>query len=71
MNPSGTLTPAYGRDYESIKAMQADFDAGKDFRLNTYQGDTLCSITDFRGKGKIPCRYKRLTMAGMLSYDRP
>lgn len=26
-----TLTPAYGRDYKSKKAVQADWDAGKDF----------------------------------------
>ena len=28
-----TLTPAYGRDYKSVKAVLADFDAGKDFAL--------------------------------------
>ena len=26
-----TLVPAYGRDYKSKKAVQADMDAGKDF----------------------------------------
>lgn len=26
-----TLTPAYGRDYKSKAAVQADFDADKDF----------------------------------------
>ncbi len=26
-----TLVPAYGRDYKSKAAVQADFDAGKDF----------------------------------------
>lgn len=29
-----TLTPAYGRDYKTRKALQADFDAGKDFIIN-------------------------------------
>lgn len=28
------LTPAYGRDYKSKKAVLADFDAGKDFVLS-------------------------------------
>jgi len=28
------LTPAYGRDYKSKKAIQADLDADKDFILN-------------------------------------
>lgn len=31
-----TLTPAYGRDYKSGKAAVADYDAGKDFILNTF-----------------------------------
>jgi hypothetical protein len=26
-----TLSPAYGRDYKSKKAVQADFEEGKDF----------------------------------------
>jgi len=26
-----TLSPAYGRDYKSLKAVKADFDADKDF----------------------------------------
>jgi hypothetical protein len=26
-----TLTPAYGRDYKSVKEVQADLDADKDF----------------------------------------
>lgn len=25
------ITPAYGRDYKSVKEVQADFDADKDF----------------------------------------
>ena len=28
-----TLTPAYGRDYTSQKAVKADFDADKDFMI--------------------------------------
>lgn len=28
------LTPAYGRDYQSEKAVQADFDLNRDFILN-------------------------------------
>lgn len=52
-----TVTPAYGRDYKSAKAVKADFDANKDFQIcdmfspddgryvNAEQlkpGDTLC-----------------------------
>jgi hypothetical protein len=31
-----TLSPAYGRDYKSAKAVKADYDAGKDFILNAF-----------------------------------
>ena len=31
-----TLTPAYGRDYTSADKALADYDAGKDFILNTF-----------------------------------
>lgn len=30
-----TLTPAYGRDYKTKKEFMADFEAGKDFIINT------------------------------------
>ena len=30
---SVTVTPAYGRDYKSKKAVLEDWDAGKDFRV--------------------------------------
>ena len=32
-----TLTPAYGRDYKSAKAAKADYDAGKDFIVASFQ----------------------------------
>lgn len=44
------LTPAYGRDYKSAKAVIADYEGGKDFILNdiTSQWDgKYCSIRDF------------------------
>ncbi len=31
-----TLTPSYGRDYKSKKEVQADWDAGKDFTINSF-----------------------------------
>lgn len=67
-NPVGVLTPAYGRDYKSLASMQADFDAGKDFLLNYMGGDTYCSKQDFKGKGKIQCRYARMTKVGFLKF---
>lgn len=34
-----TLVPAYGRDYKSQKEVKADWESGKDFRINTYGPD--------------------------------
>lgn len=31
-----TLVPSYGRDYKSKAAVQADWDAGKDFTINQF-----------------------------------
>ena len=50
-----TLTPAYGRDYNSQKAVKEDFAAGKDFIVN--------DITS-RWDGK-PCNRADLLTAGV------
>ncbi len=42
----GTLTPSYGRDYKSKAVALADWNAGKDFMLNTFNGSGLCSRRD-------------------------
>lgn len=34
-----TLTPAYGRDYKSIKAVKEDWEADKDFVIASYGPD--------------------------------
>jgi hypothetical protein len=57
----GTLTPAHGRDYKSAKDAIADFNAGKDFVLNTHLGSTYCSKTDFAPGANLVIRYKRNT----------
>lgn len=36
-----TLTPAYGRDYKSGKTALADYNAGKDFMLNTFDSPVV------------------------------
>lgn len=67
----GVLTPAYGRDYKSIKALKADWDAGKDFLLNSPYGSTYVNkeqVTEANGKGsKIQCRYKNNRSVTMLT----
>jgi len=64
-----TLTPAYGRDYKSKKALLADFNANKDFIVN----DMFGPLKQWDGKPvnkpqlkehgitKVMIRYKRLT----------
>lgn len=32
-----TISPAYGRDYKSIKAVKSDFDEGKDFIIENIE----------------------------------
>lgn len=55
------LTPAFGRDYTSFKALKQDFLDGKDF--TTVSGQ-MCSVRDF-AKGKlISFRYAHKTKAG-------
>ena len=41
-----TITPAYGRDYTSLKDALADWNAGKDFLLNTSTRGIPCNIQD-------------------------
>jgi hypothetical protein len=63
---SGTLTPAYGRDYKNGKEAEADFRAGKDFVLNTYTGSGICGIADFQPGCTVTLRYKRLTQIKVI-----
>lgn len=64
------LTPAYGRDYKSLKAVEDDFNAGKDFRINHfYARSTYCSVRDFiaaRVFDRIAVRYAKLTKTGFI-----
>ena len=49
-----TLTPAYGRDYKSFKALREDFTGGKDFILNSYKhpyDGKPCNINDLKREG--------------------
>ncbi len=62
-----TLTPAYGRDYKSKSAAEADFKAGKDFVLNEPYGTTYCSISDFAPGVRVKVRYKKLTQVTVVT----
>lgn len=60
-----TLTPAYGRDYKSVAAAVADFEAGKDFILNDYSSPwdgKPCNAESLRNgpSGKVLIRYDKM-----------
>jgi len=57
------LTPAYGRDYKSAKAVEKDFLNGKDFIFNKvssrYTGKP-CSIRDAEAGDRVELRYDKM-----------
>jgi len=60
-----TLIPAYGRDYKSAKAVQADWNANKDFKIiDMFGGNDGRAINkqDADPGKSYTVRYKRLTM---------
>lgn len=59
-----TLTPAYGRDYNSAKAAIADFEAGKDFIANDFQKSGAFNINEMTTPSfRRSSTYWRLTCA--------
>lgn len=68
-----TLSPAYGRDYTSRKAVEQDFNAGKDFIIETffhpYCGKP-CNITDLQGEGidYVHIRYNKLQKVAVFTF---
>jgi len=65
MNYSKTLIPAYGRDYKTVKAVKADWLAGKDFLIadmsDRYDGKPI-NLEDARNADikRVGIRYARL-----------
>jgi len=57
-----TVTPAYGRDYKSQKAVKADWSANKDFVIATLGHPTYINKRDADRDGvKVMARYNNLT----------
>ena len=53
-----TITPAYGRDYKSKKALLADWDANKDFVLHQIVGrGGYINKSDAKDLGPLQARY--------------
>lgn len=65
-----TLVPAYGRDYKSAKAVQEDWDAGKDFLIqdvSSGHNGRYCNKNDNVEKGTtLKIRYKALTQIKLI-----
>ena len=63
-----TLTPAYGRDYKSKAAIQADIDANKDFIfrdiMSPWDGKPI-SPSDLKGES-VQIRYANLHKAAIF-----
>ena len=53
------VTPAYGRDYTAATKAQADFLAGKDFKIQPE--NVYCSIEDFESGVVVNIRFNKLT----------
>jgi hypothetical protein len=70
---SGTLTPAYGRDYKSKAEVLAAWNEGKDFILNTPQGSGPTNRPDVEKLGLLyfQVRWKKNTMVAIIKAGKP
>ena len=60
------LTPAYGRDYKSKKAVEADFNANLDFVTASGQYINKPQIVEM-GLKRVEIRYKKLTQLTIIN----
>lgn len=66
-----TVTPAYGRDYTSKKAVLSDFDADKDFIIADFHDKDNGRYINKSGLVKagykaVNIRYKKLTQLAVI-----
>ena len=67
-----TIVPTYGRDYKSIDAVKADFNAGKDFRIedmsSPYNGKSVNKTDLLKANvDKVTIRYAKLRKVLVLA----
>ena len=63
------VVPAYGRDYTSKKALQADWDAGKDFQISDFNSrwhGAYINKEDAKGDAVV-VRYNKLKKQTVIS----
>ena len=64
-----TLTPSYGRDYRSAKAVEQDFRDGKDFTIASVGRWMGCqvSIRDLKKGDQVTLRYAKLSKCAIVT----
>ena len=70
MYKNTTLTPAYGRDYKSVKALMEDWKDGKDFILQpsgVYISISEVPLLKMSGHTHIHFRYHNMTKVHVIS----
>jgi len=69
-----TLVPSYGRDYKNGKEVQAAWDAGKDFTINSIghpdDGRQINKQDAEREGGTFNIRYKKLTQIKVIKVKK-
>ena len=63
-----TVSPAYGRDYKSAKDAKADWEAGKDFEMQSMFASGYINKADALKNGikSVTIRYKRMAFATVV-----
>ena len=69
-----TLVPSYGRDYTSKAKVKADWEAGKDFTINSFghpdDGRQINKQDAEREGGTFNIRYKKLTQICVIKVKK-
>ena len=61
-----TAIPAYGRDYKSKKEVISDWEAGKDFQVQSFGQSGYVNINDCPKNVTLNIRYKKLTQVCVI-----
>jgi hypothetical protein len=62
----GTVSPAYGRDYNNKADAEIAFREGKDFKYHSPFGSGYCSIRDFEPGAMVKIRYKKMQQVHLM-----
>lgn len=65
---SGTVSPAYGRDYFSAETVVHAFINGEDFKNHSLVGGSYCSARDFAKGATVSIRYNKMKKQTVITY---